>query len=165
MPFVVLCRKPELIEMPKDACHCHGAVAPWWTKVEIEIVVLYIWIAGNASLHTREPGIITSDLESTYRSYLPSTQMLSHRFGNGWLLSNAEDLTCHAVFSFELLHDASGQLLPSFQSLCSIIEAEQFEEYEYAERRMNEPLSEPRLRLVPKKLDPAARIDKEFLMH
>ena len=54
IPFLVLRWEPELSEMPDDACHGHGAVAPWWTKVEIELVILYIWAASDASLQTRE---------------------------------------------------------------------------------------------------------------
>lgn len=50
MPFLVLSWKFELIEMADDACHGYGAVAPWWTKVEIEFVILYILVTGNASL-------------------------------------------------------------------------------------------------------------------
>lgn len=59
MPLLVLVWKFELVEMPEDACHGHGAVAPWWTKVEIKIVILYIWIASNTSLRTRELQIAT----------------------------------------------------------------------------------------------------------
>lgn len=40
----------ELIEMADDAGHGCGAIAPWWTKIEIKIVILYILIPGNASL-------------------------------------------------------------------------------------------------------------------
>ena len=40
--------------MPEDACHSHGAVTPWWTKVEIKIIILYVGIARNASLQTGE---------------------------------------------------------------------------------------------------------------
>lgn len=105
MPLIVLSWEFELSEMPEDACHCHGAVAPWWTKVEIEVVILYVWIAGNASLQICELQTTTNNKKSTYRGHLSSAQMLSYRFGNGWLLSNAEDLACHAVFSFELLHN------------------------------------------------------------
>ena len=36
--------------MPDNASHGDGAVAPWWTKVEIELVVLYVWIPGDTSL-------------------------------------------------------------------------------------------------------------------
>lgn len=55
MPLLVLSWKSELIEMAEDAGHGHGAVAPWWTKVEVEIVILYIWITRDASLQTYEP--------------------------------------------------------------------------------------------------------------
>lgn len=73
MPFIVLSREFELIEMADDACHGHGTVAPWWTKVEIEIIILHIWITGNASLQTHELDITTHISISTYRSDLPST--------------------------------------------------------------------------------------------
>lgn len=45
--------------MPNDACHSHGAVAPWWTKVEIKIIILNIGIAPDASLENGEPDINT----------------------------------------------------------------------------------------------------------
>ena len=40
--------------MTDDASHRHGAVAPWWTKIELEIIILDIGIARNTSLQTRE---------------------------------------------------------------------------------------------------------------
>ena len=40
--------------MTDDARHRHGAVAPWWTKVEIEFIIFDIGIARNTSLQTRE---------------------------------------------------------------------------------------------------------------
>ena len=54
MPLIILSRKFELIEMPDDACHSHRGVAPWWTKIEIKVVILDVQIARNASLQTRE---------------------------------------------------------------------------------------------------------------
>lgn len=90
--------------MPNDACHSHGAVAPWWTKVEFKIVILNIGIAPNASLENRELDVDTKKEKANYyRSYLSSAQMLSNGFGNGWLLSNAEDLAGHDPFSFAIL--------------------------------------------------------------
>ena len=115
MPFVVPSRESELIEMPQDACHGHGAIAPWWTKVEIEIVVLYIWIAGDTSLQNHELELPLTNRKSTNCSYLPSAQMLSYRFGNGWLLSNAKDLACHAVLSSEYLYGAYNESIPYFK--------------------------------------------------
>lgn len=50
---------------------------------------------------------------NTYRSYLPSAEMLSYGSCNGRLLSNAEDLACHAVSS-GLYHDAYSEPLPFF---------------------------------------------------
>ena len=48
--------------MPNDAGHGHGAVAPWWAKVEVEIVILDIRIAVNPSLQIREFGLkVTTD--------------------------------------------------------------------------------------------------------
>lgn len=72
MPLFVLRWEFELIEMPDDACHGHGAVAPWWTKIEVEFVILYIWIAGDASLQTRELESMKNNRTSTDRSYLSS---------------------------------------------------------------------------------------------
>ena len=40
--------------MTDDARHRHGAVAPGWTKVEIEVIILDIGIARDISLQTRE---------------------------------------------------------------------------------------------------------------
>ena len=40
--------------MTDDARHCHGAIAPWWAKVEIEIIILDIGIARDISLQTRK---------------------------------------------------------------------------------------------------------------
>ena len=49
----------------------------------------------------------------SYRIYLPSAEMLSYGFCNGRLLSDAEDLACHAVSS-GLYHDAYSEPLPCF---------------------------------------------------
>lgn len=62
------------------------------------------------------------DRKLTYRSYLSSAQMQRYRFGNGWLLSNAKNLTCHAVFSVGALREASNQPLPWFEVCLSILE-------------------------------------------
>ena len=133
MPLIILGWKFELIEMPEDACHGHGAVAPWWTKIEIKVVILDIRIARNASLQTSELEVITKVTKKiSYRRCLSSTQMLSYRFGNGRFLSNAENLTCHAVSSSQTLHDTYNELLAWLRSHSSILEAIQCGEYEYA---------------------------------
>ena len=40
--------------MTDDARHRHGAVAPGWTKIKIEVIILDIGIAPDISLQTRE---------------------------------------------------------------------------------------------------------------
>ena len=40
--------------------------------------------------------------------------MVSDRFGNGWLFSNAENLACHALLLSDNDHDVSNELLPCF---------------------------------------------------
>ena len=98
--------------MTDDARHRHGAVAPWWTKVEFELIIFDIGISRNTSLQTRELEAFMFQINNKYRKYLSSAQMVSDRFGNGWLLSNAEDLACHAFLSSDSYHDVSNEPFP-----------------------------------------------------
>ena len=50
--------------MAEDARHRHGAVAPWWTKVEIELIIFDIGISRNTSLQTRELEAIMSQINN-----------------------------------------------------------------------------------------------------
>ena len=63
----------------------------------------------------RKLEVSTDNRESSYCIYLSSAQMLSYGFGNRGLLSNAENLTGHAVFLFGPLHDTYNTPLPCFE--------------------------------------------------
>ena len=52
MPFSIVLSEFLLIEMAKDTRHGNIALAPWLTKIEVEIVVLHISITINAPLQS-----------------------------------------------------------------------------------------------------------------
>lgn len=90
--------------------------------------------------------------------------MLSYRFGNGWLLSDAKDLAGHAVFSFELLHDTYNKPLPCFSIYSRFLK-----QYRLGDMSAWKELLSPQEQDNAKthsaraeELDPAARIDNEF---
>jgi hypothetical protein len=49
-PFPVLVLEVEIVQMPDNAGHGDGAVAPGWTKVEVELIVLHILISRHRAL-------------------------------------------------------------------------------------------------------------------
>ncbi len=69
--------KVEASEVTQDAGHDNGAVSPW-PEIELELVVLHIWITLDAS---------STDVAAS--------EVLGDRLGDGRLLRHAEDLLWH----------------------------------------------------------------------
>lgn len=123
--MTILSWEPELIEMPEDACHSHGAVAPWWTKVEIKIVILNIGIARDTSLQTRELDV---DMEETFADTVvtcPPLRCCATDLAMAGFSATQRILRAmpSSHLSCDNLHDACYDLVPYSKSLSSIYEA------------------------------------------
>lgn len=120
--MTILSWEPELIEMPEDACHSHGAVAPWWTKVEIKIVILNIGIARDTSLQTRELDV---DMEEAYADTVvtcPPLRCCATDLAMAGFSATQRILRAmpSSYLSCDNLHDACYELVPCSKCISSI---------------------------------------------
>lgn len=80
VPLAIFLGEFKASKVPNDARHRHGAFAPWWAEVEIELVVLHICIASDIMLYSNLPSAGSRRICLTYSTELSSTQMLSNCF-------------------------------------------------------------------------------------
>lgn len=90
-PALHLSLEFEVREMADNTGHGDIAVAPRAAKIEVEKVVLDIWISSNRHLRLSAASQALPNSFVTHRPHTPPGQMLGHGLCNSRLLGHTQD--------------------------------------------------------------------------